>query len=180
MRLISCVLLAAAASCGPAKGDARVVADRSATPTAVPAARDTEALSFAGGTELDVYTAAQLSRAAAEVARGTSTATVLARRPDRYYVEARRVANGSPEVHDDFSDVTFVQAGRATLHTGAVVRGSHLESPGEHRGGTIDGGTRRIIASGDFFVVPPGMPHQYELATGDSIRYLTVKIRRPR
>ena len=180
MKVVSCVLLTVAASCGPAKGDAHVVADTSAAPAAVPAPRDTTALSVAGGKELDVYTAAQLSKAAAEIARGTSTATVLARRPERYYVEARRVADGSPEVHDDFSDVTFVQAGRATLHTGTVVRGSHLESAGEHRGGTIDGGTRRIVATGDFFVVPPGMPHQYEIASGDSIRYLTVKVRRSR
>lgn len=174
------MLLLGAIGCSAAKGDAHVVPDSTVAKSAAPASPDTTPVSFAGGTELDVYSAAQLSQAAAAIARGTSTATILARRPDRYYVEARRVANGSPEVHDDFSDVTFVQAGRATLHTGTVVRGSRLESPGEHRGGTIEGGTRRVIATGDFFVVPPGMPHQYELAAGDSIRYLTVKIRRSR
>jgi mannose-6-phosphate isomerase-like protein (cupin superfamily) len=154
--------------------DTRVPA---AAPTYSP---DTTAGSLTGGTAVDFYTAAQLSRAAAEIARGTSTASVLARRPDRSYVEARRVANGVPEVHDDFSDVTFVQAGRATLQTGAAVRGAHVESPGEHRGGTIAGGSRRAIAAGDFFVIPAGTPHQYEVAAGDSVRYLTVKLRKPR
>ena len=182
MRVTPWILLLAAGGCSPAKGDARIVRD-TATPAAAAdpaAAPDTTSATLTGSGDIDLYTAAQLSQAAANIARGTSTASILARRPDRYYVEARRVANGSVEVHDDFSDVTFVQAGRATLHTGSTVRGSRVESPGEHRGGTIDGGARRAIATGDFFVIPPGTPHQYELAAGDSIRYLTVKIRKPR
>jgi len=168
------------AGCGVAKSDARIVPDSGVATAAVAVAPDTTPRAITGAADIDFYAAAQLARAASEIARGTSTATVLARRPDRYYVEARRVANGVPEVHADFSDVTVVQAGRAVLHTGAVVRGSHTESAGEHRGGTIDGGTRRAIATGDFFVIPPGVPHQYEVAPGDSIRYLTVKIRKPR
>ena len=168
--------------CSAARGDARSVRDTATVASAGVAPpnvqQDPGTTPIAAGTDIDIYSAAQLSKAAAEIARGTSTATVLARRPDRYYVEARRVVTGTPEVHDDFSDVTFVQSGRATLHTGAV-RGTHLESAGEHRGGTIDGGTRRAIATGDFFVIPPGTPHQYELAAGDSIRYLTVKVRKP-
>jgi mannose-6-phosphate isomerase-like protein (cupin superfamily) len=179
MRITPWILLLVVGACSPAKGDARIVPATAVATAAAAVSPDTSAL-LAGGTALDVFTAAQLSSAAAQIARGTSTATVLARRPDRYYVEARRVANGVPEVHDDFSDVTFVQAGRAVLHTGATVRGSHVESAGEHRGGTIDGGARRAIAAGDFFVIPPGAPHQYEVAAGDSIRYLTVKVRKSR
>ena len=182
MRVNRLPLVIMLASCSAAKGDARSVRDTATVASAGVAPtnveQDTAAARLPAGMDIDIYSAAQLSKAAAELARGTSTATVLARRPDRYYVEARRVVSGTPEVHDEFSDVTFVQAGHATLHTGAV-RGAHLESPGEHRGGTIDGGTRRVIATGDFFVIPPGTPHQYELAAGDSVRYLTVKVRKP-
>jgi len=175
------VLLVALSACSPANGDARDAAPSRVDSTAVTVvASDSTSERVKGGTDVDLYTAAELSRAAAGLARGRSTSTVLARRPDQYYVEARRVANGVPEMHDDFSDVTFVQAGHATLHTGATVRGSRLDSPGEHRGGTIDEGTRRIIGTGDFFVIPPGTPHQYEVAPGDSIRYLTVKVRKQR
>ena len=48
----------------------------------------------------------------------------------------------------------------------------------EHRGGTMDGGTPRIISTGDFVMIPAGTPHRYEIAAGDSLRYLTVKVRR--
>jgi mannose-6-phosphate isomerase-like protein (cupin superfamily) len=178
MRLTPCVPFLIAMGCNPAKGDARIVPGAAVQATADTVAPDSTTRASTGPGDIDFYPAVQLSRAADAIARGTSTATVLARRPDRYYVEARRVGNGVPEVHDDFSDVTFVQAGRAVLHTGASVRGSHLESAGEHRGGTIDGGSRRTIVTGDFFVIPPGTPHRYEVAAGDSIRYLTVKVRR--
>lgn len=174
------VLVVVGGGCSAEKGDAHIVPGLGARARTVAAVSDTAAPVLTGGSEIDVYSAAQLSRAAADIARGPSTATVLARRPDRYYVQARRVTNGVPEVHDNFSDVTFVQAGRAMLLTGTTVRGSHVESAGEHRGGTIEAGSRRAIAAGDFFVIPPGTPHQYEVAAGDSIRYLTVKVRRSR
>jgi Cupin domain. len=175
MRFGALMLLLALAGCRASQGDARSLHDTAASTGVAP---DTTSAPITGGKDIDIYSADQLSKVAAEIAHGTSTASVLARRPDRYYVEARRVASGVPEVHDDFSDVTFVQSGRATLHTGTV-RGAHLESRGEHRGGTIDDGVRRGIAAGDFFVIPAGTPHQFELATGDSIRYLTVKVRKP-
>lgn len=177
------LIAAAALGCSQAQGDAHVANESAVAARETPLTGDTgtaTTASMVADTGVDFYTAAELSRTATQIARGTSTATVFARHPDRYYVEARRVASGTPEVHDDYSDVTFVQAGRAMLHTGAAVRGSHIESAGEHRGGAIDGGTRRPIATGDFFVIPAGTPHQYELADGDSIRYLTVKVRKPR
>jgi beta-galactosidase beta subunit len=90
---------------------------------------------------------------------------------------ARRAANGVPEVHDEWIDVTWVQAGRASILTGGRVTGSHMESPGEHRGGRIVGATERPLAPGDLFVIPAGTPHQFLVATGDSIRYVTIKVR---
>ena len=127
---------------------------------------------------VDYYAGAALASAANALSHGGTTARVLQRRPALFYVQARRVVSGTPEIHDDWADVTFVQAGRAVLRTGGRVDGSHVETTGEHRGGTMVAGTSRPLAAGDFIMIPAGVAHRYELAAGDSIRYLTVKVRR--
>ena len=73
--------------------------------------------------------------------------------------------------------MTVVQAGRGTLLSGGRVEGSHLETAGEHRGGTITGGSSRPVGAGDLMIIPAGVPHQYMIGPGDSLRYLTVKVR---
>jgi mannose-6-phosphate isomerase-like protein (cupin superfamily) len=83
-----------------------------------------------------------------------------------------------PEVNDRWTDVTIVQSGRATLVSGGRVTGSRVETPGEHRGGTITGGATRPVGAGDLMVIPAGVPHQYVIAAGDSLRYVTVKVLR--
>ena len=133
----------------------------------------------AGSGAIEFYSATVLSRAADEIATGSTTTRTIGAHPTYHYIEARRSSSGVPEVHDRWIDVTIVQAGRATLLTGGRVDGSHLVSAGEHRGGAISGGTSRPIASGDFFVIPAGIPHQYQIARGDSVRYLTIKVERP-
>ena len=126
---------------------------------------------------VELYSAAFLARVADELAKGTTTARTVGGHPTFHYVEARRNASGEPEVHDRWIDVTIVQAGHATLLTGGRVDGDRLASPGEHRGGTIVGGTPRPIAAGDLVVIAAGVPHQYQLARGDSVRYLTIKVK---
>jgi uncharacterized RmlC-like cupin family protein len=54
-----------------------------------------------------------------------------------------------------------------------------VEAPGEHRGGTIAGGASRAVGPGDLMIIPAGIPHQYVISPGDSLRYLTVKVSRP-
>lgn len=130
------------------------------------------------GSDAEFHAASELSRIADELARGTTTAKTVAAHPALHYVQARRTANGVPEVHDDWIDVTVVQAGHATLLAGGRVSGDRVVSPGEHRGGVIDGGSRRPIGPGDLITILAGVPHQYEVARGDSVRYLTVKVRR--
>jgi uncharacterized RmlC-like cupin family protein len=71
-----------------------------------------------------------------------------------------------------------VQAGRATLLVGGRVSGGTLASPGEHRGGTIAGGTPHPLGAGDLLVVPAGIPHQFQVVRGDSVVYLTIKVQR--
>lgn len=101
----------------------------------------------------------------------------MVRHADFWPIQARRSSSGVPEVHQEWIDVTWVQAGRATLLTGGRLSGSHQQSAGEARGGTIEDGTSRPIATGDVFIIPAGTPHQFVLGPGDTIRYLTVKVR---
>ena len=126
---------------------------------------------------VDYYAAATLARVGDSLAGGTRTGRVLRSTEMRQYIEGRRDAPGTPEVHDHWTDVAFVQAGRATLVTGGRVEGGRLESAGEHRGGRIVGGVERIIGPGDLLIIPAGVPHQYVIARGDSLRYVTVKVR---
>jgi hypothetical protein len=129
--------------------------------------------------DIELYPAAQLARVADELAKGTTTGRTIGGHPTYHYVQVRRVASGEPEVHDRWIDVTIVQAGRATLLAGGRVEGGRLAADGEHRGGTIAGGTPHPIATGDLLVVPAGLPHQFQVARGDSVRYLTLKVQQP-
>jgi uncharacterized RmlC-like cupin family protein len=128
---------------------------------------------------IEFYPAAALSRIGDELAKGATTARTVGAHQNFHYVEARRAASGVPEVHDRWTDVTIVQAGRATLLSGGRVEGGRDATPGEYRGGTIVNGDARAIAPGDLFIIPAGVPHQFQLARGDSVRYLTIKVLRP-
>jgi mannose-6-phosphate isomerase-like protein (cupin superfamily) len=131
-----------------------------------------------GGGAFELYPASQLASVTASLARAGSSGRTIGGHESFHYVESRRVANGSPEIHDDWVDVTLVQAGRATLLVGGRVSGGRLASPGEHRGGTIAGGTPHPLGPGDLLMVPAGIPHQFQVAGGDSVVYLTIKVRR--
>jgi hypothetical protein len=156
----------------PAGGSARLAeaSDAPATPSRA-------TLPGKGGIEF--YPATDLSRIGDDLAKGATTARTVGAHENFHYVEARRVVSGVPEVHDRWTDVTLVQAGHATLLSGGRVEGGRDASAGEYRGGTIVNGDSRAIAPGDLFVIPAGVPHQFQLARGDSVRYLTIKVLRP-
>jgi mannose-6-phosphate isomerase-like protein (cupin superfamily) len=167
MRRLAIVVLTAACTKSGAANPRKSVADSVADTTGI----------VTSGNTVDVLSAADLARAADALAHGGSTGRTLRGNEQLKYVESRRVANGTPEIHDRWTDVTFVQSGRATLLSGGRVSGSHAESDGERRGGVIQGGTSRVIGAGDFVMIPAGVPHQYLIAAGDSLRYLTIKVR---
>jgi mannose-6-phosphate isomerase-like protein (cupin superfamily) len=129
-------------------------------------------------TVVEYYTAAVLAHVGDSLARGSTSGHLLRAHPTYQYLQIRRDRSGVPEVHDRWTDVTIVQAGRATLVSGGRVTGSRVETPGEHRGGTITGGATRSVGAGDLMVIPAGIPHQYVIAAGDSLRYVTVKVLR--
>jgi mannose-6-phosphate isomerase-like protein (cupin superfamily) len=128
--------------------------------------------------DFERYSSAQLAQIADVLARAGSTGRTFGGHASFHYVESRRDRSGTPEIHDRWVDLTIVQSGRATMLTGGHVKGGDVVSSGEHRGGTIVGGDSRPVAAGDFFVVPAGVPHQFQIAAGDSIRYLTIKVAR--
>jgi mannose-6-phosphate isomerase-like protein (cupin superfamily) len=176
-RLISATLAYAfAAACGTS--ETRASSETARSRGAAPPAEATSDVGVpppgAGG--IDYYPAAKLAHIADSLARTGSTGHTLLSRGPLQYLQIRRSTNGVPEVHDHRIDVTVVQSGRATLLTGGRMEGGHVESPGEHRGGRIVGGVSRPVGLGDLLIIPAGIPHQYEIARGDSLRYLTVKV----
>lgn len=128
-------------------------------------------------TMVEYYTAALLTHVGDSLSRGSTTGHTLGAHRTYQYLQIRRNRSGVPEVHDQWTDVTVVQAGRGTLLSGGRVSGSHPETAGEHRGGTITGGITRAVGAGDLMIIPAGVPHQYMIAAGDSLRYLTVKVK---
>jgi mannose-6-phosphate isomerase-like protein (cupin superfamily) len=132
-----------------------------------------------GAKGVEYYEAALLRHIGDSLAATPRTGHSIGAHPTFQYLQIRRGSSGVPEVHDAWIDVTMVQSGRATLRSGGRVVGSRLQSPGEHRGGTIEGGSTRPVGAGDLMVIPAGIPHQYEIGRGDSLRYLTVKVQSP-
>lgn len=172
MRAPAVVLLAA--TLGACAGSTPRGAASTPSPGPGPAAARTPA-----ATDIELYPAALLARVADELAGVSSTGRTLGGSTTYHYIQGRRSVTGAPEVHDGWIDITVIQAGGATLITGGRVEGGRVTSPGEHSGGAIVGGTSRRVAPGDLFVVPAGVPHYYQLAPGDSLRYLTIKVLQP-
>lgn len=93
-------------------------------------------------------------------------------------IALRRTASGEAELHESWDDVMMIQAGSGTLVLGGQLHGARTATAGELRGGEIRGGERQRLTAGDMMLVPAGTPHQVELAPGESITYLVIKVRR--
>lgn len=52
--------------------------------------------------------------------------------------------------------------------------------PGEYRGGTMLGGRLQRLVVRDVVIIPAGTAHQFVLAAGERIGYLTFKLRSKR
>jgi mannose-6-phosphate isomerase-like protein (cupin superfamily) len=126
------------------------------------------------------YPAGALASLGDSLAAQRVPSRVLADRGDYQYVLVRRDTSGAPERHARWTDVILVQAGTATVLVGGTLSGQHLESPGEERGGTIAGAEVRTVGAGDLLVIPAGLPHQVQVGSGGSVRYVVVKAPEPR
>jgi len=92
---------------------------------------------------------------------------------------AHREADGLAEIHQDWTDLVFVQSGAASLVLGGTIENAYTESPGELRGQRARGSTVRSIGTGDVVRIPAGMQHQFLVERGKQITFFTMKIANP-
>jgi mannose-6-phosphate isomerase-like protein (cupin superfamily) len=92
---------------------------------------------------------------------------------------SHRDKSGVAEVHENQTDIVFVQSGEAKLVVGGHVVDQKTESPGEIRGSAIKDGVEKMLSPGDVVHIPYGMPHQFFLEPGKQITYLVVKVTKP-
>jgi len=82
------------------------------------------------------------------------------------------------EYHDVWYDHIFVQEGEGTFLTGGIMVGAVDTGPGEKRAVSITGGTSTPLRAGDYFLVPPHVPHQMLVTRGRHLRFVVFKIRK--
>ena len=87
-----------------------------------------------------------------------------------------RATSGGAELHETQADVFVAQAGEATLITGGTIVDAKTTQPHEVRGSAISGGVETQLAPGDVVTIPPGTPHQLQIAPGKRFAYLAMKI----
>lgn len=101
----------------------------------------------------------------------------LADFPNELFLLAHRDADGQPEWHENQIDVFLVQSGSGTLVVGGTLTNADAPGPHEKRGGTIEGGTRQKISTGDIVRIPARTPHQILLDGSHSFTYFVVKVK---
>ena len=101
----------------------------------------------------------------------------LADFPNDLFMLAHREEDGQPEWHETMVDVFFVESGSATLLVGGTLVGAQETEPHEKRNGTIQGGVKRKISSGDIVRIPAKTPHQILLDGSREFTYFVVKVK---
>lgn len=89
---------------------------------------------------------------------------------------AHREGSGEAELHEKMVDFMIVESGEATLAVGGKMRNAKTIGPGEMRGPSIDGGTKRKLSPGDVVHVPANTPHQLLLDPGKQFTYFVIKV----
>lgn len=112
------------------------------------------------------------------LAPAASRTAQLAQGPGYTYAVTHRDSTGGLELHAAWTDVFVIESGSATELSGGRMVGARETTPGEWRGGEVEGGTRAALHPGDVVVIQAGTPHQMILAPGERITYLAFKIAR--
>lgn len=108
------------------------------------------------------FSAADLQAALAKLPtdRPNAVARVFTLDPYNVGVEQRQpVAQGAAS-HADRAEMFYVIDGAGTMLTGGTITDGK-ESGVNTQGTTITGGTRIVFKTGDFIMVPSGVPHQF-------------------
>jgi uncharacterized RmlC-like cupin family protein len=98
---------------------------------------------------------------------------------ENYYVEfVKRLDHGNmAETHAHWVDHITVLSGEGILAHGGTLSDAKESGPGEVRGGTMNGATTQAVRAGDYFQIPPGMPHKLDAAPGKTLSYVVFKAR---
>jgi quercetin dioxygenase-like cupin family protein len=107
----------------------------------------------------------------------------LANKADIYLVKADNVSvegnyrdkPGVVELHESLTDVFYITSGECTFVAGGTLKGGAPTTPGQIRGGAIEGGTTYHLAKGDVIVIPAGIPHWFKEVPA-AISYYVVKV----
>ena len=75
--------------------------------------------------------------------------------PNEAVLLVHRGADGQAEWHETQVDVIYVQSGSATLLVGGTLVNGETVAPHEKRNGTIQGGFRQKVTTGDWIRIPP-------------------------
>lgn len=129
----------------------------------------------------DLWSPAQLKERADHLkqlaARGNgSSSETLTTYPRHFTMLAFRSRSGGGELHQHFADIFFIVDGHSTLLTGGHLTDSKEIRPGEMAGTGVEGGSAQDLHTGDVVHIPAGMPHQMQVAPGESVTYFVVKV----
>jgi DNA-binding beta-propeller fold protein YncE len=80
------------------------------------------------------------------------------------------------EIHTGLADFITVRSGEGAVIVGGEIVDAKVTAPGEMRGPSIRGGTRRAFAAGDSLYIPANMVHQFVVEPGKSFTVVIVKI----
>ena len=77
-----------------------------------------------------------------------------------------RASVGNAAVHEDEAELFYVIDGSATLTTGGKLVNEKRTDAANLGGSAVEGGTPRMIAKGDWILVPPNTPHWFSPING--------------
>nr|MBA3289180.1 heme-binding protein [Acidimicrobiia bacterium] len=124
----------------------------------VSSADEDQELAVLGASMLVTPPATATHIAAADMNDAFAVGRLVVDEPAYQIDAARRTGPGAVEVHDRMTDVMYVLDGRATVATGDGEAATSTE-----------------LATGDLFVIPETVPHEF-VAVTDPFRYLVVKV----
>ena len=113
-------------------------------------------------TRATLFTAADLQAALAKLPtdRPAASVRVFSLEPYNVAVEQRQPRAQGAASHADRAELFFVISGAGTMLTGGTIADGK-PSGVNTQGTTITGGTRLQFKTGDFIMVPSGVPHQF-------------------
>jgi mannose-6-phosphate isomerase-like protein (cupin superfamily) len=97
--------------------------------------------------------------------------------PNETFLLVHREGDGQVEWHQTQADVFFVQSGSATIVVGGTLVNGETVAPHEKRNGSIQGGVRRKLRTGDVVRIPARVPHQLLLDGAHELNYFVIKVK---